>query len=380
MTQNHWASFSGQQLASAYALEADAFGAIAMSPSFDGLIRQFADYESYLKRLNKDPKHRETVRSLLKNDGIIDTAVPTRELAQLFCLAQIAACSELFEGWKINFSQLNREGVRALVDQASASIRNIPVIPLETRPDQYSEVQRQLLNGINVIQNVDTVRVLQVVKLLGLISTPASEIQQLSLGVGNGYRDLYGIHTVPRISKKQEGTSAILNFDTLEQQAAHTVLVDSDPSYDDHFEALNREQGGRVLALNTEADRAMKTLKDKQQELELSLRNFVVGLRIDHRMIPDAEKFLELIGTVIDSNADLIFTIGAGNNLAEFEGRLNCFDKLFAALTRIGLKPVRLLLHGKGSPQEQRSRPNFGQLAYTSYQVLYCKLQRDRML
>jgi len=380
VTQNHWATFSGQQLASAYALEADAFGAIAMSPSFDGLIRQFNDYDSYLKRLNQDSKHRETVRSLLKNDGIIDTAVPTRELAQLFCLAQIAACSELFRGWKINSSQLNREGIRALVDQGSAGIRNIPEIPLETRPDQYSEAQRQLMNGVNVIQNVDTIRVLQVVKLLGLISIHASDIQQLSLGVGNGYRDLYGIHGVARISKKQEGASTILNFDMLEQKAAHTVLVDSDPTYHDHFEKLNREEADRVLALNTEADQAMKTLEKKQLKLDLSLRNLVVGLRIDHHMIPDAEKFLGLIATVIDSNADLIFTIGAGNNLMEFEGRLNCFDKLFAALTQIGLKPIRLLLHGKGSTQEQRSRPNFGQLAYTSYQILYCKLQRDRML
>ena len=380
MTQNHWASFSGRQLASAYAREADAFAVIAMSPSFDSLISQFDDYDSYLKRLNKDSKHREIVRSLLKNDGIIDTAVPTRELAQIFCLAQIAACSELFKGWKINFSQLNREGIRALVDQGSAGIRNIPEIPIETHPDQYSEAQRQLLNGINVIQNVDTVRVLQVIKLLGLISSPASEIQQLSLGVGNGYRDLYGIHGVPCIRKKQEGTSAILDFDMLEQQAAHTVLVDSDPSYYDHFEALNREEGGRVLALNTEADQAIKTLKNRQKASDLGLRNFVVGLRIDHRMIPDADKFLGLIGTVIDSNADLIFTIGAGNKLSEFEDRLNCFDKLFATLTRMGLKPVRFLLHGKGSPQEQRSRPNFGQLAYTSYQILYCKLQRDRML
>jgi hypothetical protein len=380
VTQNHWATLSGQQLASAYALEADAFGAIAMSPSFDGLIRQFNDYDSYLKRLNQDSKHRETVRSLLKNDGIIDTAVPTRELAQLFCLAQIAACSELFRGWEINSSQLNREGIRALVDQGSAGIRNIPEIPLETRPDQYSEAQRQLLNGVNVIQNVDTIRVLQVVKLLGLISIHASDIQQLSLGVGNGYRDLYGIHGVARISKKQEGASTILNFDMQEQQAAHTVLVDSDPTYHDHFENLNREEADRVLALNTEADQAMKTLGKKQLKLDLSLRNLVVGLRIDHHMIPDAEKFLGLIATVIDSNADLIFTIGAGNNLMEFEGRLNCFDKLFAALTQIGLKPIRLLLHGKGSPQEQRSRPNFGQLAYTSYQILYCKLQRDRML
>ncbi len=39
MGQNHWASFSGQQLAFASALEADAFAAIAMTPRFDSLIR-----------------------------------------------------------------------------------------------------------------------------------------------------------------------------------------------------------------------------------------------------------------------------------------------------------------------------------------------------
>ena len=51
MRQNQWALFSGQQLASAYALEADAFGAIAMTPSFNSLISQFNDYDGYLKRL-----------------------------------------------------------------------------------------------------------------------------------------------------------------------------------------------------------------------------------------------------------------------------------------------------------------------------------------
>ena len=83
--------------------------------------------------------------------------------------------------------------MRALIDQGCADIRNIQEISPEIRPEQYSEAQRQLLNGVNVIQNVDTVRVLQVVKLLGLISTPASEVQQLSLGVGNGY---HGNHIV----------------------------------------------------------------------------------------------------------------------------------------------------------------------------------------
>jgi hypothetical protein len=378
--QNQWALFSGQQLASAYALEADAFGAIAMTPSFNSLISQFNDYDDYLKGLRNDPAHQQIVGMLSKNNGIIDTAVPTKELVQLFCQAQIAACSELFNGWKISSSQLNRNELRALVERASAGIINIPQIPVGTPVDQYSDSQRQLLSGINVIQNVDTVRVLQILKLLGLTSTLAKEHHQLSLGVGNGYRDLYGIHLNPKITMVQEGSSVKLHFETQEKQAAHTVLVDNDPIYKDHFEALNQKEERRVLALNSDAEKSLEVLAKKQEGSGLKQRNLVVCLRIDHHMIPDSKNFIHLIGRVIDSNADLIMTIGAGNNLTEFEGRLQCFDEMSAYLAQIGLKPIRILLHGKGSSAEQRNRPNFGQLAYTSYQILYCSLDRNRII
>ena len=380
MRQNQWALFSGQQLASAYALEADAFGAIAMTPSFNSLISQFSDYEGYLKRLHNDTNHKKIVEELLKNNGIIDTAAPTKQLAQLFCQAQIAACTELFNGWKISSSQLNRDELRSLVERASAGIINIPQIPVETPVGQYSDSQRQLLNGINVIQNVDTVRVLQILKLLGLIPNLVRESHQLSLGVGNGYRDLYGIHLNPKITMAQEGSSVKLHFETLERQAAHTVLIDNDPIYQDHFDALNEKEKGKVLAMNTDAEESLKELAKEQEVSGLKQRNLVVCLRIDHHMIPDSKKFIQLIGKVIDSNADLIMTIGAGNNLTEFEGRLQCFDEMSAYLTQIGLKPIRILLHGKGSSAEQRNRPNFGQLAYTSYQILYCSLDRNRII
>ena len=57
MSQNQWATVSGQQLASAYAQEADALGAIAMSPGFGNLISHYKDYDSYLDALNADSNH-----------------------------------------------------------------------------------------------------------------------------------------------------------------------------------------------------------------------------------------------------------------------------------------------------------------------------------
>ena len=380
MKENQWASFSGQQLASVYALEADALGAIAMSPGFDNLIRQFDDYESYLIRLLNDPIHKQNVDALLSEHSVVDTAVPTKLLAQLFCQAQLAACAELFKGWKVDESQLNREGLRAVVGQASAEIIKVSKIPTEVHPEKYSEPQRQVMRGIDVIQNVDTVRVLQILKLMGLVSIQASESHQLSLGVGNGYRDLYGIHLIPRITMEKQREEVKLHFETLERQAAHTVLVDNDPAYKDQFEALNRKEKGKVLALNNDAEESVKRLEVEQKKLHLKQRNLVVCLRIDHRMVPDSRIFLNLLGRVIDLRADLIMTIGAGNNLLEFEGRLKCFDEMFASLVELGLKPVRILMHGRGSSAQKRSKPNFGELAYTSYQILYCSLERDRII
>lgn len=379
MSQNRWATYSGQQLAASFALEADAFGAIAMSPGFENLLTQYNDYDSLLKALNSDSNRRRIVDTLLSKNGIIDTAIPTQELAQIFCQAQIAACAELFNGWRINSAQLSREGVLALVKQGSEGLINIPAIPVDTQPDQYSESQRQLLNGVNVIQNIDTVRIMQVLKLLGLITSHADEIHQLSLGVGNGYRDLFGIHLTPRITREQDASSTTFYFETIEKRAAHTVLIDNDPVYKSHFDTLNKEEGGRVLALNTDADMAFKLLEAEQKDSNLVRRNMVACLRLDHRMIPDGETFLRSTRKVIDEKADLIMTIGAGNNLEEFEGRLKCFDDLFSILTERQLKPIRILLHGKGSAAEQRNRPNFGQLAYASYQILYCKLDRARL-
>lgn len=380
MSQNQWALFSGRQLAAAYATEADAFGAIAMSSGFDNLISQFDHYDEYLKRLHNAPSHRQAmVAALLKDNGIIDAAVPTKELAALFCQAQIAACSELFNGWEISSSQMNREAIRALVEQGSAGLVDVPEISRDTRPDQYSEPQRTVLNGINVIQNVDTVRVIQVLKLLGFLSMPANETYQISLGVGNGYRDLYGIHLIPRITRKREEGAFKFCFEAQESQAAHTVLIDNDPVYKDHFDGLNQREEGKVLALNADAVQGLKELETMQDANGINKRNLLACLRLDHRMIEDSDHFLKMVAKVIDSHADLIMTIGAGNDLEEFEGRVKCFDEVFESLTKFGLAPVRILMHGKGSLTEQRSRPNFGQLAYTSYQILYCKLSRARL-
>ena len=378
LTENYWATFSGQQLASAYALEADTLGAMAQDAAFEGVIQHFRDFDSHLKRLNSDPKHGSEVNALISNEGVVDVAVPSKELVLLLCQAHIAACTELFKGWKIPRDQLTREGMRLLIEKATADLIKVPQVSANITADELNNDQRQVLSAINVLQNADTVRVVQIIKLLGLFSTPASGTCQLSLGVGNGYRDLYGIHITPKVTLS-ESPQVSYFFDTLERQSAHTVLIDNDPAQQEHFRQLNLKGEGRVLALNRDTNDSLEELRDMQERSQIEQRNLVVCLRIDHRMIPSTGKFLALISNVIASEADLIITVGAGHSLSEFEGRLKCLDGLTSLLVKLGLKPVRILLHRGGSLEEKRRAPAFGNLAYTSYEILHCKLHREHL-
>ena len=379
MGENQWASASGQLVADAFQREADAFGAIATRPIFRRMLEGFSDYEAHLHKLNKDSIHQQKIRELLQAGATIDTSKPTPTLVEIFCEAQVAVCCELFRGKNISASQMNREGMRLLARQAASKVINTPAITEDIFPANYSESQKDLLDELNHVGNLDTLRVMQVARLLGLIVVRSDSVRQLSLGAGNGYRDLYGIHAVPKITIQPLSAGDVFAFNVIDRVTENTVLIDNDPMLASHYEKLNAEQGGKMLAMNMDANRALQELQDKKQELGLGSRNLVAGLRIDHRMIPDAREFIRLISTVIDSSADMLLTIGAGNNLAEFESRIRCFDALSKSLKSQGMEPIRIKLHGPGSSNDQRRLLNFGNLAYASYQILYCKLRRKNL-
>ena len=178
---------------------------------------------------------------------------------------------------------------------------------------------------------------------------------------------------------EDSSSGGILSFDILKKQATHTVLINGDPIYADHFTFLNQDQEGKVLALNMDVGQALDELLTTQEESGLGRPNLVTGLRIDNRIIPNAGDFLRQVTAVIDQSADLFLTIGAGNDQFEFKDRLRYFDDLFTALSRAELKPVRILMHKQGSLEEQRGSPFFGNIEYGTYQILYCKLLRKKL-
>ena len=151
MAENHWATFSGQQLASAYALEADTLGALAQSAVFGDLIQHFRDYDVYLRRINSDPGYRSRRKKIISDKGVVDIAVASKESISLFCQAQIAASAELFKGWEIRDDQLTREGMRLLVEKSAATLIGVPNVPTNIPPEQFTNAQKQILSAVNVL-------------------------------------------------------------------------------------------------------------------------------------------------------------------------------------------------------------------------------------
>ena len=150
--------------------------------------------------------------------------------------------------------------MRSLINKSTEALLDVPNVPTNIPTEQLSSAQRQILSAVNVLQNADTVRVIQITRLLGMLTTSAEDTHQLSIGVGNGYRDLYGIHMVPKVTVNDLPSKSFV-FDTQDKKAAHTVLIDNDPEQGEHFQQLNSRESETVLALNQGADESLKHLR-----------------------------------------------------------------------------------------------------------------------
>ena len=155
------------------------------------------------------------------------------------------------------------------------------------------------------------------------------------------------------------------------------MLIDNEPKMHERYQQLNMEKN--VLALNLDGIEGLKRIKGAIGNNELVPRRLVVAFRIDHRMIPDTDNFVKLLGSVIAENAKLIITIGAGHTNKEFKGRLRKIDELMASLEKYDLNPVKIKWYRDGSLAERRGNPIFDAPTYATYEVLYCQLIRSRL-
>ena len=282
--------------------------------------------------------------------------------------ASIAAGCNMLDSRTVPFSDLNSRGAASLA-------QNI----LDTTIASLGEFAHR--NFIGDIHMADTVRVIRFLQITGLLKISRFRTQQLSLGAFTGIRDLNAVHSVQHISAINADRKYI-KFSSSPQRAKHTVLVDPEQDVASHYERLNNEPEGNVLALLMTADDAMELVADKIRLGELQPRNLVISMRIDHRMIPDARNFLQRLATTLGESADLVMTFGAGDNPDQFLGRINAFDELEANLKQMGMSPVRIRMYDDSSAvvNDHRESPVYGIYHFASHEALYCRLDREKMI
>lgn len=335
---------------------------LSKRPDYDSLLQRFSDYPAFLAQRAADSV---SVTALTRErgaqHGVDPLSTKHTQLRDAFATAHLAACCHLLHGSSLTLGQLRGDQLLTLARQFLEASRH--------KPDEYR------VRIVGKLHAMDTMRSVQLLRALGLFTRPSTELAQLGLGCGEGNRDLLFMHLAPHIALSGEGKNRLYQPGTTRETAPDSVIVDADPMHQEDFQALEQDPELNVRAYNLPTLEALGKLRDEGRPA----RNLVTGFRIDHRMLPDVREFLTRLSPCLDDEADLIFTIGAGDTPQDFEGRTNTFRSLQQNLIQAGLQPLLLRLHGPGSPARQRQSLKVGNLGVSSYQILYCRLVREQL-
>jgi len=343
--------------------------AIFESGELMNILDDFIDYELFLKNRNKNINAKKLVKRISKGTNVIYGDTNNSDLRKVFYYSHLAVCCELFYGWKLSLNEVNREAMDALIMQSLSSLK-------DATSDKLKEIQDR-------VQRADAVRTIQILRMMGLLSSNSDNQKQFSFASGNAQRELDGLHVVPHFKMQKnilDNNKEIIVFDKTVKKPEHAILIDNDPAFKDLYASLNENYQGRMLAFNEDADSAILKVMELIETKSIKPCNLVAGIRIDHEIIPDVSSFFNQLLPVLDTVSDFIISVGAGHTVKEFEGRINLISTLFKYLKKYGLDPVRIVLHGSGSFEDQRNTPLFGCGPTTTYEILYCKIIKKKLL
>ena len=350
-----------KQFAVEYLKEISGLAKAAALPEFDRFVSQLSDYEAFLSSRVRLSQPLSPVIAASNGTRIVDLATNNTKIHEAMTFAHIAACCHLLHSSRLARSCLKRKTLLLMARQFLRSCEN--------KPEDYRA------RMVHKFHTMDAMRTIQFLRALGLVTRPSSAMYQLGIGAAEGTRDVLSIHLVPRIDMSCETGGPFLTFRADQQTAAESIIIDAEPLYEEQYAALNQDDSMNVIAYNCDTLGVLKILPDEMPHK----RNFVTALRIDHRGLPDVGEFFRYLGTCVDEDCDLVMTIGAGDTVQDFEGRIKKFGELFAALERVGLRPVLFKLHGPGSPAKQQKSLYYGNVRASSYQILYCKLSANAL-
>lgn len=324
-------------------------------PDFDEMLLHFADYSSYL-----DSRSRDGVANRIlmqdSNKRIFEVKTTQPQVLNALAMAQLAACCHLLHGSKVTRQQLSRNVLEAMAGEFVNS--------LSGKTDEYL---RRITNKTHVM---DAMRTMQLLRILGLVSRPVPDFYQIGIGAAEGTRDALGLHLLPSIRQVSGGDSPLLELSTEQEHLTDVIITEANPDYLDVFEELNNDPSNNITAYNQDT---LTVLRDLESTMQVP-RNLVTALRIDHRMIPDVPRFLGQLGKCVTNGCDFILSIGAGDTLNDFEGRIKCVNGLFTALDNAGMRPVLFKFHESGALKRQWNTLCYGNRRASTYQLLYCRI------
>lgn len=346
---------------------------LVKSNEFGDILPLFSDYEYFLHSSRNNVFAEDAVDQLLKTNRTIRANDSASIVKKLFACANLSACCETFGGWTIPIAELEMSKTNEYLQLALNSVGA-----------NYDHIGRNM--GVR-LNKCDTARVIQPLKLLGLLRPDSQTCDQLSLCCSIGERDRHALHQTPHINSVNPATSLAsqqyqkqpLHFSTISHIPKHIAMIDNDTILEPIYEQFNKEEDN-LLAMKTDLYDGLKVLANKIELKMLRPRNLVVAFRLAPEAFPDSKRYLDELAYVINQEADLIMTIGAGDNLAEFTHRLKVMDNIFNDLTDRGMSPIRIKNCKGNSPKQQQLRLVYGLSQYASYETIYCRLIKKRLM
>ena len=329
-------------------------------PDFNEILDHFADYPDYLLRRSRDG----SADKIMMEGGdkrIFDIGTTQPLVLKAMAMTQLAACCHLLHGSRVTRHQFSRNILEAMAGQFVNS--------LSGKPDEYL---RRITNKTHVM---DAIRTMHLLRTLGLVTRPVAEFHQIGLGAAEGTRDALGLHLSPSIQQISGENGRLLELTTEQQQLTDIIIADANPVYREGYEELNKDPSNNITAYNRDTLTVLRDLGNTTQ----TRRNLVTALRIDHRMIPDATGFLGQLGKCVSNDCDFILSIGAGDTLDDYKGRIKCVNGLFMALDNSGMRPVLFKFHESGGLDHQWNSLRYGNRRASTYQLLYCRIDGSEL-
>jgi len=360
--QDRYSVFPYQKLTDAFMSEINQLIFASSLPSFQKILGFMENYPKYLRSLRKQRSPLIPILEASNNTRIIDRTNIAPLLTDSIYTAQVAACCQMLMDIRLPVSQLQPDALKKLAQQS---------IPPENALTDEDSIRRT-----DILASMDAVRTMHLLRSLGLVTRASDKMQQIALGAGSGRNDIDSIHRVPEVKFDDVNKQKYATFKVKQDSVADIILVDADPLQHEHYKSLNDDKTSSITAYNEDTNEVLKKLPHNN----IIKRNLVTLLRMEHRMLPNVDEFLKNLGGVIDKDCDFVMSIGSGDSIEDFEGRVNKVKEFYDLFEKANLKPVIIKLHNPGSLDEQWGSLSFGHPSLASYQVLYCKIDKKNIL